>query len=215
MSESRKEVFSQITSLLQTGAANCSHPVEVLSHMVRYAFTKVGMTTAFDADGTAHGVTVLKLQPGKVLRHEKTLDGRPVIVVEYDTNKNNKTVRGWAVNESTSFEVGTDLQAPALTPGQEIKVTGFSKGRGFQDVITRHGFAGGPESHGSRFHRAPGSVGMRTQPGRTIKGKKLPGQDGDKQVTLRGIKVVYWSSEENLLAVAGGVPGARGSLVFV
>lgn len=183
--------------------------------MIRYAFVKLGMTSIFNDSGNEQGVTVLKLQPGKVLRHEKLKDGRTVVVVEYDTGTKNKLVRGWAVSDLTGLDVGTTLSGPDLTAGKSIKLTGVSKGRGFQDVITRHGFAGGPASHGSRFHRAPGSVGMRTEPGRTPKGRKLPGQDGNRQVSIQGAQVAYWSADESVLAVVGGVPGARGSVVFV
>ncbi|MES2614322.1 MAG: 50S ribosomal protein L3 [Bdellovibrionota bacterium] len=182
---------------------------------IRYAFIKVGMTSAFAADGTAKGVTVLKMQPAKVIRHEKLDDGRVVIVVEYDTGKTRKLVRGWVAQNPSEFEVGSTLKSPEFASGQEIKITGLSKGRGFQDAVTIHGFAGGPASHGSRFHRAPGSIGMRTEPGRVMKGKKMPRLDGQEQITLRNVHVTYWSNEEAVLAVAGGVPGSRGSVVFI
>ena len=183
--------------------------------MIRFAFTKVGMTSAFADSGVAQGVTVLKLQPAKVVRHEKLEDGRISVVVEYDVGTSKKVCRGYILSDVSAYAVGTELKGPELTVGQKIKISGCSKGRGFQDAVTRHGFAGGPASHGSRFHRAPGSVGMRTEPGRTPKGKRLPGHDGDSQVTLRNAKVAYWSNEESLLAVLGGVPGARGGVVFV
>jgi len=183
--------------------------------MIRNAFVKVGMTSAFTEAGEAQGVTVLRLQPAKVVRHENLQDGRTLVVVEYNTGTKKKTVRGWAVSNAADFPVGSEVISPALSAGQLVNLTGISKGKGFQDAVTRHGFAGGPASHGSRFHRAPGSVGMRTEPGRTPKGKRLPGHHGDAQVTLRKVKVAYWSSEESLLAVVGGVPGPRGGLVFI
>ncbi|APJ04496.1 MULTISPECIES: 50S ribosomal protein L3 [Silvanigrella] len=183
--------------------------------MVRYAFSKVGMTSAFTQSGTAQGVTVLKMQPAKVLRHETLENGKVVVVVEYDTGHKNKLVRGWVVENPAEYEVGSPLKAPSLSVGQKLKITGFSKGRGFQDAMTRHGFGGGPASHGSRFHRSPGSVGMRAEPGRVMKGKKMPGQDGNVQVTLRNVQVAYWSHEESIMAIVGGVPGARGGMVFV
>lgn len=183
--------------------------------MVRYAFTKVGMTSAFTAEGEAQGVTVLRLAPSKVLRHETTEDGKPVIVIEYDTGNKKKLVKGWLLEKSSDLNAGASLNTPDFKVGQKLKITGLSKGRGFQDVITKYGFGGGPASHGSRFHRAPGSVGMRTQPGRVMKGKKMPGQDGNAQVTLRNVKVAYWSAEESIVAIVGGVPGARGCVVFI
>jgi large subunit ribosomal protein L3 len=182
---------------------------------IRYAFIKVGMTSAFAKDGTAKGVTVLKMQPAKVIRHEKLDDGRVLVVVEYDTGNRRKMVRGWIAENPAEYEVGSPLKSPEFKSGQEVKVTGHSKGRGFQDAVTIHGFAGGPASHGSRFHRAPGSIGMRTEPGRVMKGKKMPRQDGCEQITLRNVEVTYWSNEETVLAVTGGVPGSRGSVVFI
>ncbi|MBM3382313.1 MAG: 50S ribosomal protein L3 [Betaproteobacteria bacterium] len=183
--------------------------------MIRNAFIKVGMTSAFTEAGEAQGVTVLRLQPAKVVRHESLQDGRTLVVVEYDTGVKKKTTRGWIVDNAADFPVGNTVTSPNLAAGQLIKCSGVSKGKGFQDAVTRHGFAGGPASHGSRFHRAPGSVGMRTEPGRTPKGKRLPGHHGDSHVTLRKVEVAYWSSEEAILAVVGGVPGPRGGLVFI
>jgi large subunit ribosomal protein L3 len=183
--------------------------------MVRYAFSKVGMTSTFTESGLALGVTVLKMQPARVVRHEISENGKFIVVVEYDTGCKKKLVRGWVVDNFADYQVGSPLKAPSLVVGQKLKITGISKGRGFQDAMTRHGFAGGPASHGSRFHRAPGSVGMRAEPGRVMKGKKMPGQDGNAQVTLRNVQVAYWSHEESVMAVIGGVPGARGGMVFV
>lgn len=183
--------------------------------MIRYAFVKLGMTSVFNESGKEQGVTVLKLQPAKVLRHEKLDGGRILVVVEYDTGNKQKLVRGWTVSDTTGLEVGAVLTAPPIEPGKFVKVSGGSKGRGFQDVITRHHFSGGPASHGSRFHRAPGSAGMRTQPGRTPKGHKFPGQHGNRAVSIKNVEVAYWSNEESVLAVVGGVPGSRGSVVFV
>jgi large subunit ribosomal protein L3 len=183
--------------------------------MIRRLFTKVGMTNAFTEAGQSQGVTLLKLQPAKVVRHENLADGRVVVVVAFDLGRKNKIEKGYIVPNPTDFVVGSDLPAPALSVGQKIKVSGQSKGKGFQDAVTRHGFAGGPASHGSRFHRAPGSVGMRTEPGRTPPGQRMPGHMGDESVSLRNVEVSYWSTEENLLAVLGGVPGARGGILFV
>jgi large subunit ribosomal protein L3 len=183
--------------------------------MIRHLFTKVGMTNAFTEAGVSQGVTVLKMQPAKVVRHEKLADGRIVAIVEFDTGNKKKLEKGFVVPNAEAFSVGSELAGPALAAGQKVKVTGVSKGKGFQDAVTRHGFAGGPASHGSRFHRAPGSVGMRTEPGRTPKGKRLPGHTGDVQVTLRNVEVAYWSGDEKLLAVVGGVPGSRGGFVLI
>ncbi len=182
---------------------------------MKYAFTKVGMTSAFDSAGNAYGVTLLKLSPAKVLRHDTLEDGRTLVVVTYDIGHKKNIQRGWIVEDSSQFPVGSDLLSPDFTSGQKIKVVGHSKGRGFQDVVTRFGYGGGPKTHGSRFHRSPGSIGMRTEPGRVLKGKRLPGQDGNAQITIRNIKVDSWSGEHALMSVRSGVPGAKGSVVFV
>jgi len=193
--------------------------------MIRYAFVKLGMTSIFTESGEEKAVTVLKLQPAKVVRCETAESGKKIAVVEYDLSKKKNTEegknskkrliqKGWII-EGDMIAPQTELKAPAFEVGSKVVVTGTSKGRGFQDVITRHNFSGGPAAHGSRFHRAPGSIGMRTEPGRTPKGRKLPGQHGNVQVTLRNSEVAYWSEEEQMLALVGGVPGARGGLVYV
>lgn len=172
------------------------------------------MTSCFDASGNVQGVTLLEVVPAKVARHEELADGRKLVVVEYDLDCKKPIQRGFFVDTYEGLEVGAEIQ-PTYESGARIKLTGFTKGRGFQDAMTRHGFGGGPASHGSRFHRAPGSVGMRTQPGRTPKGKKLPGQYGNVKVSIRNSQVAYWSGEDRVLAIRGGVPGARGGIVFI
>jgi large subunit ribosomal protein L3 len=184
--------------------------------MIRYAFTKVGMTSSFDDNGSVQGVTVLKMVPAQVVRHEKLDDGKILVVVKYGSSKNkNEFERGWVVSDASEFEVGTSLKSPSFATGQKLKITGVSKGLGFQDVVTLYNFAGGPASHGSRFHRAPGSIGMRTEPGRVRKGTKMPRRGGNQQITLRNIHVAYWSTDESVMAVVGGIPGARGGIVFI
>ncbi len=183
--------------------------------MIRHAFRKVGMTSCFDEQGNAKGVTLLQAVPAKVARQEELKDGRKLVVVEYDLGFKKPVQKGYFVDSFEGLDVGQEVAAPAYEAGNNLKLTGTSKGRGFQDAMTRHGFAGGPQSHGSRFHRAPGSVGMRTRPGRTPKGKKLPGQYGNVKVTVRNAQVVSWSESEKVLAIHGGVPGARGGIVFI
>lgn len=183
--------------------------------MIRYAYAKVGMTSSFTPEGSEQGVTLLKLLPSKVLRVEELKSGKKLVVIEYDSGKNKKITKGWQVDDASAFTKDAALSPPMLSRGQTLKINGQSKGKGFQDAMTRHGFAGGPASHGSRFHRAPGSAGMRTEPGRTPKGKRFPGHMGDVRVTILNSEVAYWSAEESVLAVRGGVPGARGSFVFI
>lgn len=183
--------------------------------MIRHAFVKVGMTNAFDDHGRPQGVTLLKAVPAKIVRQDTAESGKKIAIVEYDTGHRKKIQKGWVVEQLDGLPLGEALPFPALEKGQKIKITGHSKGRGFQDVMTRFGYGGGPSSHGSRFHRSPGSVGMRTEPGRVMKGKRMPGRDGGARITLNNIAVTYLSAEEGLIAVLGGVPGARGSVVFI
>jgi large subunit ribosomal protein L3 len=111
--------------------------------------------------------------------------------------------------------LGDQVTVDVFSPGDVVAVTGVSKGKGFQGVIKRHGFKGGPASHGSRFHRAPGSIGASADPARVYPGTKLPGQMGNKKITQTGLTVVAADVERNLLMVKGSVPGSKGSLVFV
>ena len=112
-------------------------------------------------------------------------------------------------------QVGDRITVEAFEVGAKVKVTGVSKGKGFAGVIKRHGFAGGPGSHGAHFHRAPGSVGASAYPSRVFKGLKLPGQMGNRKSTQLGLKVVATDPEQNLLMVKGAIPGASNGLVFV
>ena len=111
--------------------------------------------------------------------------------------------------------VGDQVTVEAFEIGTVVKVSGISKGKGFAGVIKRHGFAGGPGSHGAHFHRAPGSVGASAYPSRVFKGLKLPGQMGNKKSTQLGLKVVATDPEQNLLMVKGAIPGGSNGLVFI
>jgi large subunit ribosomal protein L3 len=114
-----------------------------------------------------------------------------------------------------SSEVGSLVRVDIFSEGEMIDVQGVSKGKGFQGVIKRHHYAGGPASHGSMFHRAPGSIGSSSFPSRVLKNKKLPGHMGNKQITIKGLKVVGVKPEENILLVSGSVPGAVGGMVII
>jgi len=105
------------------------------------------------------------------------------------------------------------LHVDFFEEGETINISGVSKGQGFQGVVKRWNFAGGPKSHGSHFHRRPGSVGNCVEPGRVIKGKKLPGQMGARRTTVRGLRVLRVDPERNLLIVKGATPGARGTIL--
>ena len=114
-----------------------------------------------------------------------------------------------------SYNLGDKVTVEIFAPGEQVKVTGTSKGRGFQGVVKRHGFRGRPGGHGHPLSRTPGSMGPGTDPSRVIKGKKLPGQMGNVRSTVRNLSVVKVDAERNLLFVKGGVPGTRDSYVYI
>ncbi len=111
--------------------------------------------------------------------------------------------------------MGQSVTVDVFAPGDKVKVTGVSKGKGFQGVMKRHGFAGGPAYHGAHFHRAPGSIGASADPSRVYPGTRLPGQMGNVKVTQTGLTVVKTDPDKNLVMVKGAIPGSTGSLVVI
>jgi large subunit ribosomal protein L3 len=124
-------------------------------------------------------------------------------------------LKEFKVENIEEIEVGQQVTVDEFKPGDLVVVTGKSKGRGFAGVIKRHGFKRGPETHGSRNHRGPKSIGCCEFPGRVIKGKRMPGHMGNETVTIKNLKVVDVRPEHNLLLVKGAVPGSRNSLVII
>jgi large subunit ribosomal protein L3 len=193
--------------------------------------TKLGMTQLFGEDGTVTSVTVIQAGPC-VVTQKKTLekDGYVAAQIAYGDVKPrrlNKPLLGHLKKAGVSpkkhlievrgedLVVGEEFTVSIFAPGDEVKVVGVSKGKGFQGVMKRHGFAGGPGGHGSHFHRAPGSVGASADPARVYPGTRLPGHMGAVQVTQLGLSVVATDPERNLLLVKGSVPGSKGSLVVI
>ncbi|MBX2995861.1 MAG: 50S ribosomal protein L3 [Bdellovibrionaceae bacterium] len=197
-----------------------------------YAF-KEGMATVYNDQGEAVPVTILRYEPWFVsqIKTEQT-DGYTALQVACrprkakNTNKAEKThLAGAGFENGAQFvreirqeipadaKVGARVSIESLTKGDEIRITGRSKGRGFQGSVRRWNFAGGPASHGSKFHRRPGSSGNRTWPGRVMPGKKFPGHWGDETVTVKNVVVVDVLPAEGVVMVKGPVPGARNSLV--
>jgi large subunit ribosomal protein L3 len=193
--------------------------------------TKIGMTQLFGEDGTVTSVTVIQAGPC-VVTQKKTVenDGYLAAQIAYGDVKPrrlNKPLLGHLKKAGVSpkkhlievrdadLSVGEQLTVDMFAPGDPIKVTGVSKGKGFQGVMKRHGFAGGPGGHGAHFHRAPGSIGSSADPSRVYPGTRLPGHMGAKQVTQLGLSVVATDPELNLLLVKGSVPGSKGSLVVI
>ena len=125
-------------------------------------------------------------------------------------------VREFRVKDPDSYELGQQITVgEVLKIGDKVDVSGLSKGRGFQGVVKRYGFGGGKASHGSGFHRAPGSIGCSAYPGRVVKGKKMPGRMGNDLKTLKNLTIVDIREEDNILLVQGAVPGAKDGLISI
>lgn len=194
---------------------------------------KIGMTQIFDAERRAIPVTVIKAGPCVVIQ-KKTMntDGYDSIQVGFEdmperlVNKPMKghfkangmspkrTLREFRV-PAEEYKVGDAINVDLFKVGQFVNVIGTSKGKGFAGVIKRHGFSGGKDTHGSMFHRAPGSIGQSSQPSRTLKGTKLPGRMGNAKNTIKNLKVVLVDVEQGVLLVKGAVPGTKGKLVTI
>ena len=196
--------------------------------------TKLGMTQVFDAEGRAIPVTVIQAGPCTVTQIKtKPTDGYSAIQIGYNEVKPkalNKPELGhlaksganplrhlqeYRLEDTSSFELGQQLNADAFAPGQIVDVIGTSIGKGFAGFQKRHNFKRGPMSHGSKNHREPGSIGPGTTPGRVYPGKKMAGRMGNVQVTVRKLTIVRVDTERNLLLIKGAVPGKAGALVNV
>ena len=116
---------------------------------------------------------------------------------------------------TAELKAGDRILASEFKPKQKVDVVGASKGKGFQGVIKRHGFAGGPDTHGSMTHRVPGSIGQSSYPSRVLRGTRMGGQTGNKQITTVGLEIVRVLEDDNVILVRGAVPGANGSYVVV
>jgi large subunit ribosomal protein L3 len=196
---------------------------------------KVGMTQVFADDGTMVAVSVLAIEPNTVTRLRTTeRDGytavqlgteaarkltKPEAGQLKDLPKDGQllaTIREFRVDSVDDFSVGQTLTlADFFNAGDDVDVTGVSKGKGFAGHIKRHHFARGPKSHGSDHHREPGSIGPGTTPGRVYKGLKMAGHMGDERATIKKVRIVRTDPDRNLLLVRGSLPGARGSLILV
>jgi large subunit ribosomal protein L3 len=193
---------------------------------------KLGITQIYNSERKLLPVTVIQAGPCGVTQIKTPeRDGYAAVQVgfeEVSERKLNKPQLGhlrskegrlWRyLREFTQLEecqVGDLIKVDMFSKGDKVSVQGVSKGKGFQGVIKRHNYGGGPASHGSMFHRAPGSIGNSSFPSRVWKNKALPGQMGNERVNVQGLKVVDIRPEENLLLVSGSVPGEIGSLVLV
>ena len=195
---------------------------------------KIGMTQIFDESGNIIPVTILKVGPcviTQVKTEEK--DGYNAIQIGYKNisskslnqpelghlQKSNiqplKYLKEFRVSSNNEFEVGQILKVDTLSPGQLVNIQGKSIGKGFAGLQKRHNFTRGPMTHGSKNHRAPGSIGMGTTPGRVLPGKKMAGQLGNKITTVKKLKVIQFNLDENILVIKGSVPGKPGNLLSI
>ena len=194
---------------------------------------KLGMTQIFTEHGEVIPVTVVEAGPVVVTQVKTTEnDGYTAIQVGFGDAKEkslNKPQKGhlaaanvlkkhlkeFRVDAVEEFTVGQEIKADLFAAGEKIDVTGTSKGKGFQGPIKRHGQSRGPESHGSRYHRRPGSMGACSFPGRVFKNKKLAGHMGSVKVTVQNLEVVRVDADKNLILVKGAIPGPKGSMVTI
>jgi large subunit ribosomal protein L3 len=196
---------------------------------------KLGMTQIFSDAGAAVPVTVIEAGPCPVVQiRSGEPDGYSALQLGFDAVRPHRTTRAelghaqkagldyaprtlreFRVTSAEGYEVGQQLTVGQFQEGDRIRVTGTTKGRGFQGVVKRHGFRGRPGSHGHPKKRNPGTLGPGTNPSRVIKGKKMPGHMGDAQQTVRNLRIERVDAERNLIYIRGAVPGARNSLVFI
>jgi large subunit ribosomal protein L3 len=192
---------------------------------------KVGMTQVFQDDGTMVAVSVVEIEPNVVTRLRTTeRDGYTAVQLGTDVVKKlskpeagqlkdlpkTSTIREFRVDSVDDVSVGQTLAIGDLfAAGDFVDVTGVSKGKGTSGVIKRHNFKRGPKTHGSDHHRAPGSIGPGTTPGRVYRGMRMAGHMGDERVTVKKVRVVRTDTDRNLLLVKGTLPGARGGLILV
>jgi large subunit ribosomal protein L3 len=195
---------------------------------------KIGMTQIFDKSGNIIPVTILKVGPCVITQVKTTLkDGYNAIQVGYGNisakiltqpqlghlQKSNiqplRYLKEFHVTDPTEFQVGQILNVESFFTGQLINITGKSIGKGFSGLQKRHNFARGPMTHGSKNHRAPGSIGMGTTPGRVLPGKRMAGQLGNKITNIKKLKIVQVNHQENILVVKGAVPGKPGNLLSI
>jgi large subunit ribosomal protein L3 len=194
--------------------------------MIGVIAKKVGMSRVFRETGEAVAVTYLEVQPNTVVRTKtKDKDGYDAVVLgvggtDWKTGNGKELTRykaqkEWQVESLDGFEKGKTITVEVLPVDSMVTVTGVSKGKGFQGVVKRHGFGGGPGSHGSHFKREPGSIGMRTDPGRVFRGHPMAGHMGLEQVTVKNRAVLVSDVKKNLIGISGPVPGPNGAMVFL
>nr|YP_009550237.1 ribosomal protein L3 [Tisochrysis lutea]AUM82539.1 ribosomal protein L3 [Tisochrysis lutea] len=187
---------------------------------------KIGMTQTFDSNGEVVPVTLVKADACQICQIKTVeTDGYNAIQVGYiaeKLSKISKPLQGhleksgakgyrkfgeFRVDNPDDYTLGVELTAASFSPGQKVRVTGTSTGKGFAGNQKRHNFSRGPMTHGSKNHRLPGSIGAGSTPGRVYPGKKMAGQLGNKKITIKNSEILFVSSEENILVLKGSLPG--------
>ncbi|MFW6324294.1 MAG: 50S ribosomal protein L3 [Desulfovibrionales bacterium] len=206
-----------------------------MSNTIGLIGTKLGMTRVFAEDGTIVPVTVIQAGPCPIIqrKNEKTdgYNGLQVGFGQVEAHRLNKPQQGHLaragkgfyrklmelrVNDPTEYEDTEQLSVDMFSPGERVKVSGTSKGRGFTGVMKRWNFSGLPASHGhEKVHRSPGAIGQCAWPSKVFKGKKMAGQTGAKKVTCTNLEIVDIRADENVLFIRGQVPGPRKGLVVI
>ena len=195
---------------------------------------KLGMTQIFDETGKVIPVTVIEAGPHAVIQ-KKTVenDGYEAVqvgFVDLKEKKTNKPTKGhfakagvapkkfikeFRLDDVSALNVGDEIKADIFEAGEKVDVAGITKGKGYAGTIKRWGQHRGPMTHGSGYHRGPGSMGMCSDPGRVFKGKRLPGHMGVERVTIQNLAVVKVDAEKNIILIKGGLPGPKGGLLIV
>jgi large subunit ribosomal protein L3 len=195
---------------------------------------KIGMTRVYDASGKATPVTVIDAGGNTILQIKtQEQDGYNAVQVGFDSHKESrvpkpllghfkkanaeakKFVREFRLPDGTRLDGDLNLNVNQFEAGEFVDVIGRSKGKGFQGVVRKHGFAGQPAAHGSKMHRRNGAIGNRSTPGRVWRNMGMPGHMGDDRVTIQNLRIVQVRPEENIILVCGAVPGSNGSYVVV
>jgi large subunit ribosomal protein L3 len=195
---------------------------------------KIGMTRIFNDKGESIPVTVIEAGPCPIVQVKtKATDGYDAIQMGFGLGKNKRVnkpltghfkkagiepsrlLRELRVDDAAGFEVGSQIKADVFEVGDRVSVTGLSKGKGFQGVVKRWGFGGGGDSHGSKSHRKPGSIGQCATPSKVWKNRKMPGHTGNRRITVRNLEVVQVDADRNVIALRGAVPGHIKGYVIV
>ena len=194
---------------------------------------KLGMTQVFDEDGAAVGVTAIEVEPSVVVQVKtKAKEGYDAIQLGYGRKKQknvtkplqghfNKANKGFFRKlkefeaDGETYEIGQEITADIFKAGDFVDIVGTSKGKGFQGVVKRHGFGGGRATHGSMFHRAPGSIGASADPARVFKGTKMGGHMGCVRKTIQNLQIWQVRTDRNLILLKGSIPGSKNGFVLI